>query len=166
MESSNSDPPSLKLLSFSPLLLVTGAGSHGLLSIRRDALLSILLKPIVVELGAVVLCQAVGLPLLSKLGVILRRFRAQGSIVLPHTHHLLAATRGLRTVLGRRFPPAARRIVARQARAVTSRTGKAWKSFGHVYKQTSLSKIVNRSKKLLKVFVVHHDLHDEDEAEE
>jgi hypothetical protein len=125
--------------------------------------LSILLKPIVVELGAVVLCQAVGLPLLSKLGVILRRVRTQGAFVLPHGHHLLAATRGLRTVLARRFPPAARRIVARQARVVSTRTGQAWKTFGHVYKQTSLSKIVNRSKKLLKVFVVHHDLHDDEE---
>jgi hypothetical protein len=65
----------------------------------------------------------------------------------------------------RRFPPAARRLVARQARVVSLGTGRAWKAFGHFYKQTSLSKIVNRSKKLMKVFVVHRGLHDdEDEA--
>jgi hypothetical protein len=117
-----------------------------------------LFKPIVVELGAVVLCQAVGLPLLSKMGVLLRR--ARGSV--PYNHHLLAASRGLAMFVVKRFPPTARRVVARQARMVTLSTGRAWKAFGHVYKQTSLSKIVNRSKKLLKVFVVHRDPHDEE----
>jgi hypothetical protein len=126
---------------------------------RDNAILSVLFKPLVVELGAVVLCQAVGLPLLSKLGVLLRRFRGS----LWCSHRVAAASRGLGALLLRRIPPAARRVAARQARVVSVGTGRAWKAFGNVYKQTSLSKIVNRSKKLMKVFVAHHHEHPDEE---
>ena len=138
---SSTPPP---LVALSPLLFMAPRHHH---PFSRNALVSVFMQPLVLELGAVVLCQAVGLPLLSKLGVMLRRVRVP-------SHLLLKGTAAMRRI------PVARTM----ARHVKVASGRAWKAFGHVYKQTSLSKIVNRSKKLLKVFV-HHPDHSHDNEE-
>lgn len=88
-----------------------------------------LLKPIFLEVGVLVLFQAVGFPVISKLVSLLPIRRLRLLRVLSPTH-------------------------LRMVRAGGSRM---WKGLLAGYSKTSASKIVNRSKKIIKVFLPHDD---------
>jgi hypothetical protein len=111
------------------------------------AKMTLVLKPFAIEIGALLLCQAVGLPLLSKLGGIVRRLR--WSLPLKNIR------------LGQ---PAFRLIsAARQHARLLSRHGTGvWKRMVSVYSKTSASKIVTRSKKLIKLHILQQ--HEDEEA--
>ena len=89
-----------------------------------------LLKPILLEIGALVLCQAVGFPVLSKLITVLPGVRRLRLLKALSPKHL------------------------RMVRAGSSRV---WKGLVAGYSKTSASKIVNRSKKIIKVFLPYDD---------
>lgn len=128
------------LVAVSPFLLVaSGAAEFG----SREWL-HVALKPILVQLSAVMIGQAIGLPLLSKLGILARRIRWS---LIWKTLRLSQTGR----------------VIGRPARVVQTGGQRVWKTAGSVYSRTSLSKIVNRSKKLVKVFLPHDDHHHEEE---
>lgn len=118
-------------------LVIFATGAAGVVTTKQ--LLSLSLKPILIEVGAVIVLQAVGLPLLGTAGNLLRRIRI---VQLGRTLHI---------------PSPILRQIAKQGRLL-SRTGtQVWKAAGTVYSKTSLSKIVQRTKKLVKVFSSSHD---------
>lgn len=113
-------------------LVIFATGAAGVVTTKQ-------LKPILIEVGAVIVLQAVGLPLLGTAGNLLRRIRI---VQLGRTLHI---------------PSPILRQIAKQGRLL-SRTGtQVWKAAGTVYSKTSLSKIVQRTKKLVKVFSSSHD---------
>jgi hypothetical protein len=97
--------------------------------------LTITWKPLVIEIGTLALFQAIGLPLFGRLGLVFRRINL--------SRHLQ------RTV---RVP----QQLARSGRVLAQHGQHVWKAAGSFYKKTSLSKIVQRSKKLVKVFKSDH----------
>lgn len=111
--------------------------------------LALALKPLLVELGVVLLLQAVGLPLLSMLGVLIRR--------IP----IRVFSRNLRWTakVAARLPLT--RVLSRHLRTLSLHSARWWKAFGALYSKASLSKIVNRSKRLIKLYVLRHDEKDE-----
>lgn len=118
-------------LAVNPLFIVaTGAAG----AVTTKQLMSLSLKPILIELGVVVVLQAVGIPLLGTAGTLLRRIRI---VQIGRTLHV---------------PAPILRQIARQGRLVSRASNHVWKAAGTVYSKTSLSKIVQRTKKLVKVF--------------
>jgi hypothetical protein len=102
----------------------------------------IIAKPLLVEVGVLVLFQALGLPLLAKLALPLRRLRW---IRIPK-----------RFVSGN---------IVRTVRMMQRNSSKTWKTLLKFYTNTSSSKIVQRSKKLIHIFIHHdedHEVKDED----
>lgn len=95
-------------------------------------------KPALVELSVVVLSQTIGLALLSKLALLLRRVR--------------------------RIPPGMWRMTSkiRVFQRFARKGARFWTTLVHGYKKTSASKIVNRGKRLIKNFQ-HHDEEEEEE---
>jgi hypothetical protein len=89
-----------------------------------------LLKPVLLEVGVLVLFQAVGFPVISKLVTLLpvRRLRLLKALSPKHM------------------------------RMVRSGSSRVWKGLVAGYSKTSASKIVNRSKKIIKVFLPHDDV--------
>jgi hypothetical protein len=97
--------------------------------------ISLMLKPVLVELGAVLLVQAVGLPVIAKLAFAARKIR------------WLQVSRNLRL---------SGSAIKRLSAAWRSST-RVWSTLGHVYKKTSASKVVRETKRLVKVFAHHHE---------
>ena len=96
------------------------------------------LKPVLVEVGALLLLQAVGLPLLARLTVPLRRLKFFTNL---------------------RFWP----LAQGRLRLAQRHSGKFWKACVVFYKNTGASKIVQRTKKLIHIFGHHGDHHHEDD---
>jgi hypothetical protein len=131
------DLPEHPLLQAASPFFLVAAGSSSVASKGLEHLL----RPILLEVGVVVLCQAVGLPLISKLGVMARKIR------------WMSLAKNLRPL--RRLPVGKHLI--RHGKVIRLYSGRTWKAFGAVYSKTSLSKIVNRSKKLVKMFMHQHE---------
>ena len=108
---------------------------------RPTALNMALLKPVLLEIGVLVLCQAVGFPVISKLATLLLGVR-----------RLRLGVRRLRLLKVLSNP--------KHLRMVRAGSSRVWKGLVAGYSKTSASKIVNRSKKIIKVFL-HHDDDDE-----
>ena len=85
------------------------------------------IKPALMELGVLFLCHAVGLPLLAKLSIPLRRIRYIPNLRLPST-------------------------AVRNLRLLQRSSARSWKTLTAFYSKSSPSKVVNRMKKLLKIF--------------
>jgi len=101
-------------------------------------------KPVIIELGVVVLFQTVGLPFhfLSKVAYSMRRM-PRVSAVLRRSLRLSA--------------PMVRSLKAGMRKGV-----RLWNFMKVGYKKTSATKVVGHSKKIAKIFIHHHD----DEEEE
>jgi hypothetical protein len=106
---------------------------------------SIPLRPIVVELGAVALLQMIGFPVLGRVAFLMRRVN-----LMRLGRHLHVPTPVLRQL-------------SRQVRVLTRTSAKLWKTAESIYSKTSLSKLVQRIKKLLKI--VSHVQEDEEESD-
>jgi hypothetical protein len=96
-------------------------------------------KPLLLEVGILLICQAVGFPFLIKL-------------LTP----LMAV---------RRFRPLKLFLSPRYVRALHAGGTRIWKTLLAAYSKTSASKLVNRSKKILKslIHLQHHDDDNDDE---
>lgn len=115
-------------------------------------------KPVLlVEVGAMILTQAIGLPLLSRLGMVARRLRWMGVAVSKASPRLVIAG----AHQGRRLGAT---LLTRQLRFVSQLSSRFWKLLGNIYAKTSASKIVNRSKKLIKVFWMRGEDEEEESA--
>lgn len=121
---------------------VDPSGVHANTS-NQPGSVSIPLKPFFAELGAVALLQMIGFPMISKASLLVRRINIMR---LSRTLHL---------------PTPLVRQLSRQARILTRISAKVWKTAETIYSKTSLSKLVQRIKKLLKIFSHAHD--DEEE---
>jgi hypothetical protein len=107
-------------------------------------MLMVALKPVLLELGVVVILQSVGVPLVSTLGLLARRIRwvsigrGIGVSATAVKHFKLSAKVG----------------------------GHVWKQLVGTYTKTSASKIVGRSKNIIKQIIkqqiYHHDDSDDD----
>jgi len=142
-----------------------------------------LLKPVAIELGAVLLCQAVGLPLLSKLGLLLKKVRLAGRGGGIAMLSSLSSRRGgvlagrfltqryhggpSRLLLGGGGGGRISQSLGRQVlRPVAVHGGRFYKGFEAFYKKTAASKVVTRSKRLLKEIFHLPDHHHHDHEEE
>ncbi|GKY94745.1 hypothetical protein MPSEU_000439900 [Mayamaea pseudoterrestris] len=102
------------------------------------------LRPIIAELGVIALFQVIGFPAIGRAGVLLRRVK------------LMRLGRSLHV------PAPLLRQLSRQAKHLTRVSTKVWKTAETVYSKTSLSKLVQRIKKMLKIF---SHAHEEEELE-
>jgi hypothetical protein len=116
-------------------------------------------KPILIEVGAILLLEALGLSVFSKLGAVLRRIR--WARLVPASRRLLSTGGGVVRV-------SVSRVVLRQLRFLSRFGSRLYKSFVQLYSRTSASKIVTRAKKFIKVMMLPHDdnEHEHDETKE
>jgi len=113
----------------------------------RVPMQSLIKSPFVlIELGILVIFHTTlgGIPLISKLGLLLKRLRIIG--FMPLFKSAARHSRGLQRLS---------LLSTRLLRVMTRFTNRIWKAFGTVYSKTSLSKIVQRSKKMIKIFLLH-----------
>jgi hypothetical protein len=112
------------------------------------------LGPLASELGAVVITQSIGLPLLGRITVLARRVPWA---TLARSSHRLSP------ILGRILHG-----FVRAGAKVSKSLGRHWKSLMMYYKKTSASKIVTRTKKMVKIYKYHNESdehnHDHEEA--
>lgn len=94
-------------------------------------------KPLLIEVGALVLLQSVGLPLISKALMTVRRLR------------ILRTPSNFTTVSG---------VLWKGTRVFLRHGSRVWRRLGVAYKNTSATKIVGRSKRIVKIFR-HEDEH-------
>lgn len=113
-------------------------------------------KPILMEVGAILLLEALGLSVFSKLSAALRRIRWA---------RLVPASRRWLSVGGGTVRVSVVRVMLRQLRFLSRLGSKFYKSLVQMYSRTSASKIVTRAKKLIKVMMLP-DEHEHDETEE
>jgi hypothetical protein len=109
------------------------------------------LGAIATELGVVVITQSIGLPLLGRIAVLTRRIPWAAVVRSGHR---------LSPILGRMLQGFVRAGVK-----VSKSFGRHWKSLMTYYKKTSASKVVTRTKKMVKIYQ-HHNESDEHEHEE
>ena len=110
------------------VMVVTGSSTLDLVMVA--------LKPLLLEFGVLVVLQSVGLPVLSKLVMGARKIRWAG-----------VGHRGIRVSSS----------LAKGLRVAAQATSRVWKQLVTGYSRTSASKIVNRSKKIIKLFYHPND---------
>jgi hypothetical protein len=107
-------------------------------------MLVVALKPVLLELGVVVLLQSIGVPMVSTLGLLARRVRWAS--------------------IGRGIGVSATAV--KHFKLSVQVGGKVWKQLVGTYTKTSATKIVSRSKNIIKQMIkqqiYHHDDDDDD----
>jgi hypothetical protein len=116
--------------------VATGKGSLDMLVVA--------LKPVLLELGVVVILQSVGVPMVSTLGLLARRVRWAS--------------------IGRGIGVSATAVKNFKLSAKVG--GQVWKQLAGTYTKTSASKIVGRSKNIIKQMIKQQIYHHEDDHEE
>jgi hypothetical protein len=139
-----------------PLLSTASAGSVAATALVAAAtrssldMLVLALKPVLLELGVVVILQSVGVPMVSTLGLLARRIRWAS--------------------IGRGMGIGVSANAVKNLRVTAQVGGRVWKQLAVGYTRTSASKIVGRSKsiikQLLKEFIHHPDGADQEKAVE
>jgi hypothetical protein len=134
------------------LLSVASSGSvaaTALVAVATKSSLDMLvvaMKPILLELGVVVILQSIGMPMVSTLGLLARRIRWAS--------------------IGRGIGVSATAV--KHLKVTAQVGGKVWKQLVVTYTRTSASKVVGRSKSLMKQILKQqiylHDDNDEVEA--
>lgn len=111
-------------------------------------MLLVALKPVLLELGVVVLLQSVGMPMVSTLSLLARRVRWAS--------------------IGRGIGVSATAV--KHFKLTAQVGGRVWKHLAGTYTKTSASKIVGRSKSIIKQMIkqqiYHHDDNDGDNEQE
>jgi hypothetical protein len=106
-------------------------------------MLALALKPVLLELGVVVVLQSIGLPMVSTLGLLARRIRWAS--------------------IGRGMGVTVSATAVKHFKVSVLAAGKVWKHISVTYTRTSASKVVGRSKSIIKSIIHRHDRDNDDD---